>query len=158
MPDHASPTALLTIQASGVGRWGGAHGFRRECSEIFGVEQVTSGNARFIQDGREYPGPGCRASVRQTLRQVFEGFLESVYLLDLLRVRKRGLGQSIHPAPGDIRSHPVAKGRAPPCPFLGAFDPGDLVGGRQGEIPEPFVRGSLVEPCGGQGFFRCVRF
>jgi AraC-like DNA-binding protein len=44
----------LKIITSGSSQWGAGHFFSRTRSELFGIELVTSGNARFSQDNKSY--------------------------------------------------------------------------------------------------------
>jgi AraC-like DNA-binding protein len=60
------PARPLVIEWAGFSRWGDDHFFQRHVSDIFVVEQVTMGNARFIQGGKEYiVGPGDIFLLRQ---------------------------------------------------------------------------------------------
>jgi AraC-like DNA-binding protein len=44
----------LVIEWAGYSQWGQDHFYARQACDIFVIEQITMGNARFIQDGREY--------------------------------------------------------------------------------------------------------
>src|SRR3989339_1261219 len=62
----------LFIQFSGSGTWGPGHKYERLASDIFAVELVIAGNARFVQDGKEYSvEPGSVYFLRKGSRHVY---------------------------------------------------------------------------------------
>ncbi len=52
--EHAIFNPPVSIETAGVSRWGADRSFSRTNSEIFGIEQITMGNAIFLQNSREY--------------------------------------------------------------------------------------------------------
>ncbi|MDD5674612.1 MAG: AraC family transcriptional regulator [Chitinivibrionales bacterium] len=83
--DKIANSYPLIIQWAGSSRWTPEDSYERKKSDVVGIEQVTAGNARFIQDQKEYiVAPGDVFLLRQGVHHFYTvgpaGFLHKRFV------------------------------------------------------------------------------